>query len=72
MLSAFEEYSHIEVEYLISPRLHFLLQQMITAHVCILHFLREDLFGKLSNLMRLLPSVRVCLPEMFGTLRHAE
>lgn len=37
MLSAFEEYSHIEVEYLISPRLHFLLQQMITAHVCILH-----------------------------------
>lgn len=29
MLSAFEEYSHVEVEYLISPRLHKLLQQMI-------------------------------------------
>lgn len=28
MLSAFEEYSHIEVEYQISPRLRYFLQQM--------------------------------------------
>lgn len=41
MLSAFEEYSHIEVEYLISPRLHFLLQQMIHAHVRILDVVDE-------------------------------
>lgn len=38
MLSAFEEYSHIEVGDQISPGLHYFLQQMTIVHVCILDF----------------------------------
>lgn len=38
MLSAFEEYSHIEVENQISPRLYYFLQQMTAALVYIMHF----------------------------------